>query len=482
MSIDTVRRKFRWGEDASQALHLAGHAIATLFAAKSGFYDRSKDAGIQLDACQGGDLQTLIGEACDALSSRYYNTRHPRSLAHMVPPPAIASVLGDLIKGASNQCAFTWRQGPLVPDVEAEVIKWMTRALGLPRNSAGLFTSGGTISNYIATYLALARARGLHDSERLCVITSDQAHFSIQKAALLTGIGHRGLFFAPTESNGRISPGSLMRTVDRALGQGYRPFLLICTAGTTNAGVLEPIEPYESIARHFDAWLHIDGAHGAFSALGSDNGRHTDYWQRADSVSWDPHKTLFVSYPAGALIVRDSSRLTALECRPGYAFHEFPRMDPAFCHLEGSRGFDALKVWLTIRHIGEDGFRTITDYLLDLACHFAKRIQRNDNLELITHPDTNIVCFRYHNAALASGELNALNAAIVDRLYLEGDFLLSRTSIAECTVLRAVLQNPFTTKEDIDRLVLETTRVAELIICGRPAVPAQATQAELRLA
>jgi L-2,4-diaminobutyrate decarboxylase len=462
MSIEAVRDKFRWGGEAKQALREAEATIATLFSMESGFCRPPADLDLRLEAKHGAELAAVVAEACGALTSCYHNTRHPRSLAHMVPPPATASVLGDLLKGASNQCAFTWRQGPLVPAMETAVLKWLASILGFGAGSGGLFTSGGTISNYIAAFLALARAREYAGQrERLCLIASDQAHFSIHKAAQLIGIGSDGLFLAPSGPDGRLQPDALASTVDRAVSRGCRPFLFVCTAGTTNAGVLEPIEAFASAAHSFSAWLHLDGAHGAFSALSSDARRQKDYWNVADSVSWDPHKTLFVSYPAGALIMRNRENLALLECRADYAFHESAPIDPAFCHLEGSRGFDALKVWLTIRHIGRDGFTTLTDYLLELARYLVTRVRETDSFELVTSADTNIVCFRYVNAMVDAARLDALNIGIQEELYLKGDALLSRTIIGGRAVLRAVLQNPFTTKEDIDQLVLEVVRAAE---------------------
>src|SRR6478735_1341815 len=119
MSIEVVREKFRWGDEAKEALRNVEQAIETLFTTGSGFRNNETGLNLRLEDDHGGDLVTTITEACDALICSHHNTRHPRSLAHMVPPPATASVLGDLLKGAWNQCAFTWEQGPLVPAMEA---------------------------------------------------------------------------------------------------------------------------------------------------------------------------------------------------------------------------------------------------------------------------------------------------------------------------------------------------------------------------
>lgn len=455
MSIEAVREKFRWGEDASKVLQLTEEAVASLFSGSAGFRPTSCDLDLDLNSEKGRDLETVMGEACAALLSCGHNSRHPTALAHMVPPPATISVLGDLLKGAANQCAFTWEQAPLAPVVESAVLSWVAATLGFDKQSGGLFTSGGTISNFAAAFVALSRAKQKYgEQERFCIIASDQAHFSVQKAARLIGIDGAGVFLAPTGPDGRLQQDALTTTVKLAVSQGYRPFLFICTGGTTNAGVLEPIDAFTEEAQPYSAWVHLDGAHGAFFAL-STAGRNTqDYWRVADSVSWDPHKTLFVSYPAGVLILRDSEHLAPLGVLPDYAFQETAPIDPAFRHIEGSRGFDALKVWLTIRHIGREGFVVLADHLMGLAKYLAAGVRESQEFELITPPDTNIVCFRCVDAAMDSGILDDLNTNVRKELYLNGDVLLSGTKIGDRVVLRAVLQNPFTSKDSVDRLLL----------------------------
>jgi L-2,4-diaminobutyrate decarboxylase len=187
MSIEAVRHKFRWDADARSGLRDAEQAIAALFCSESGFVRTAVEADLSLDDDDGRELRAVIAEACGALTACHHNTRHPRSLAHMVPPPATVSVLGDLLKGAANQCAFTRVQGPLVPAVETAVLKWLATTIGYGPGSGGLFTSGGTLSNYIATFLALARARRhAGGSGRLCIVATDQSHFSMLKAARLS--------------------------------------------------------------------------------------------------------------------------------------------------------------------------------------------------------------------------------------------------------------------------------------------------------
>jgi glutamate/tyrosine decarboxylase-like PLP-dependent enzyme len=231
----------------------------------------------------------------------------------------------------------------------------------------------------------------------------------------------------------------------------------VCTGGTTNAGLLEPVEPFVREASGCGAWVHLDGAHGAFCALSSD--KPENYWARADSVSWDPHKTLFATYPAGLLLLRDRAQLRTLEHRPDYAFQDKRLQHPAFAHMEGSRGLDALKVWMIIRHFGREGLRSLTDHLLGLAAYLSRRVAADPSLELVSPAETNIVCFRW--SAAPETQLDTINDALQQALYEEGQFLLSRTRIGGRTVLRAVLQNPHTREADIDAMLSAVRTRAE---------------------
>ncbi|HEX8366680.1 MAG TPA: pyridoxal-dependent decarboxylase [Allosphingosinicella sp.] len=450
MSINELLPSFGWSGEAALALARAEQAVERLCHPQTGYRPVPREIDLGLEGGRGSSLLAVVQDACVALESCGYAARHPQSLAHMVPPPATVSVIGDFLKAAANQCAFTVQQGPLAPALEQAVLRWLGATLGFPEGSGGMLTSGGTVSNYAAAFLALDRARRTWPpNAKPCVIATDQAHFSIAKAARLIGLGEKALFRAPTGPDGRLDPGAVAKTVGRAELRGYRPFLFVCTGGTTNAGLMEPVEPFAEEAAKAGAWLHIDGAHGGFRALAS--APPQDYWTRANSVAWDPHKTMFVPFPAGALILRDPGAAAALAHRPDYAFQEVGAPDPALAHIEGSRGLDALKIWMTIRHFGRDGLRAIADHLLALGGYLAKRVASDRRFELIASPDTNIVCFRWIETG--GTDVDAINRAIQAELYEEGHTLLSRTRLGGRLALRAVIQNPLTTERDLDALL-----------------------------
>jgi L-2,4-diaminobutyrate decarboxylase len=398
-----------------------------------------------LSAPGGSSLLEILAEVREKVARHAVNTRHPWALAHMTPPPATASVLADFLVGALNQCAFIWEEAPLAEALEAETVAWLARRLGLGRDATGILTSGGTLSNCLAAYLALAYhwKRFGDTPERLAVIATDQAHLSIRKAAALVGVGADAVISVPTDEQGRLRPGQIAAAAERALQMGQRPFLFVCTAGTSNAGVLEPPEEFLAAAQSHDAWCHIDASHGGLMVLGSDPYPGAEAWAEAESISWDPHKSLYVSYAVGSLLLKEPSLRAPLEFHSEYALKEDDlSRDAGAWHLEGSRRLDALKLWIVIRHLGDEGIDALTDHSLTLARVLADEVEASGDFELMTAPDTNVVCFRFVSPSLDETELDELNRRLQRHLYQSGGPLVSSTRVGGRAVLRTVLMNP----------------------------------------
>jgi L-2,4-diaminobutyrate decarboxylase len=399
-------------------------------------------------------VSELLAEVASWLVPGAIHTRHPYAMAHMEPPPATISVLADLIIGAMNQCAFIWEEAPVASALEEESVTWLCKALGYGRDSGGILTSGGTTSNLLAMHLARQQAVAEERKRsELCVVATDQAHFSIEKAASITGIGVSAVVRIPTDSRGRLRPGRLSEWVVNLTTKGKIPFLLVCTAGTTNAGSLEPASEFCVVARSIKAWCHIDGAHGGVSCLSTEGKGSVATWAQADSVSWDPHKTLYASYSLGALLLRDASFLRHLRFGASYALSDENSRDAGLYHFEGSRRLEALKLWMLIRHFGISGYTELVDHSFNLAREFARRIRGSRDFMLLTDPDTNIVCFRFADSRFCKAELNKINEEIQSDLFMSGGPLLSKTQIQNIIYLRAVLLNPLLRMSDLDDVI-----------------------------
>lgn len=415
---------------------------------------------------RGESLVDLLAELREKVVRHAVHPRHVWTLAHMTPPPATASVLADFVVGALNQCAFIWEEAPLARALEAETVAWLARRLRWSDAASGLLTAGGTLSNCMAAYLALAHGRErFGTAEGMAVIASDQAHLSIRKAAALVGAGADAVVCAATDAEGRLIPGEVAAAAARARDRGLRPFLFVCTAGTSNAGVLEPPEEFLEQARVHQAWCHVDASHGGLVALGSRPHPALAAWSAADSISWDPHKSLYVSFAVGALLLRDASLQAPLKFRAEYALKNGEAdCDAGNWHLEGSRRLEALKLWMVIRHLGDQGLDELTDHSLALAGELAQCVREMEDFELVTNPDTNIVCFRFADPTLDAAALDTVNAEVQRRLYRSGGPLLSSTRVGGRVVLRTVLLNPH----------LETRHLPEILEAVRDEARRQA--------
>jgi L-2,4-diaminobutyrate decarboxylase len=446
MSIETSQTSFNRPEDAARTYRLLRQILREVFQPQSPFVPPSETSSLALDQPQGASIYEVLSEVKTSIVAHAINNRHRWTLAHMVPPSALISVVADVLISAMNECAFIWEEAPLAAVVEAESIRWMLGCLGLKESATGLLTSGGTMSNCLATYLAIKRAqkwRLSEDHARYCIMVSDQAHFSVDKAAAITGHRPASVIRVPTDSHGRLRPGELHRATINARQAGLFPFLFVCTAGTTNAGVLEETEEFLTAARSCRAWCHIDAAHGGMMCLSKYKPPSVSQWAEADSVSWDPHKSLYVSYAIGSLLLKDQTSRAPLEFYSEYALKNDDDSPHAGAgHLEGSRRFEALKLWMTIKHFGAEGFTELIDHTLQLAKEFASRIRAAAEFILLTEPDTNIVCFRIYHPELNDEALDAVNTAVQKQLFQAGGPLISTTRINGRVVLRVVLLNP----------------------------------------
>lgn len=410
---------------------------------ESAFIPPQTKNSLSLDQDNGTSMTQILSEVQKNMIPFAINVRHPWAMAHMVPPPATISVLADLLIGALNQCAFIWEEAPLAFALEAETIKWMADRIGFGPQAGGLLTSGGTTSNCLATFLALQRMRSQRVMGGLpSIIVSDQAHFSIQKSAAISGLDKQSVIPVPTDSAGRLKPGAIQKTASSAVSNGRTPFLFICTAGTTNAGTCEPIDEFLSTARMHNAWCHVDAAYGGMACLSSTRHMYTEKWAEADSVSWDPHKSLYVSYAVGALLLRARSMLDPLEFRSEYAFKSDQADHAGLWHLEGSRRMEALKLWMTIKNIGRNGYRELIDHSIQMANEIASRISDCPELQLVCEPDLNIVCFRFYDPYLSEPTLDDVNSQLQKTLFFTGGPLISSTSLGGKIVLRVVTLNP----------------------------------------
>ncbi len=361
-------------------------------------------------------IQGILDEFRDRLAGGQMNAQHPRQFGYFTPPPLPVSMMGELIAQMTNQGVDVWHAGPLASFVEEEVVRWLCDLIGFGSGSFGLLTSGGVMANF----MGMALARDIHlgrllDAGRpprgamledVRVYTSDQAHFSVARALDLLGFPPATLVVLPSDADFRLHGAVVADAVARDRAAGHRPFAIAAVAGSTNTGSVDLVGELADVAEANDLWLHVDAAYGGGARLSRRDRDRVPDLDRADSVTVDPHKWFFQAYDIGGLLVRDGNHLAQAfggrapeYYRGGETAEDDDHGDQLNFYklsFEGTRRWRALKLWMSWKHLGTDGFGRLIEANDDLAALLAERCAAADDFEAIPAvPELSVVCFRH---------------------------------------------------------------------------------------
>ncbi|WP_409483445.1 pyridoxal phosphate-dependent decarboxylase family protein [Arsenicicoccus dermatophilus] len=429
---------------------------------------RGAVAAIDLDApAVGLDL------ALDELGPTYLDSamhfHHPRYAAHLNCPVTIAGLAAELVAATLNSSMDTWDQSGGATHIEQAVVDWTCSRLGLTGGS-GVFTPGGTTSNLQALLLARSEARAAGARlEQLTVLATEHGHFSVAKACRALGLAHDAVVPVPVDTDGRMSPDELARTIDHTRWSGREVMAVVATAGTTDLGIVDPLRPIGEVCARAGAWLHVDAAYGGGLVTSTRHRCLLDGVDLADSVTVDFHKTFFVPIGASALVVARPRTL-------GHVTHHADYLNPAGCGLpnlvdrsmQTTRRFDALKVWLTLRAVGADAIGRMIDEVIDLAHRVADRVEAADDLELHSRPTLSTVVLRAlppdpddRARFLRDPQLADDVTRCTRRLLLaQGRSIVAGTTLAGRAYLKLTLLNPAATDDDLAEVLDDVRRAA----------------------
>jgi glutamate/tyrosine decarboxylase-like PLP-dependent enzyme len=436
-------------------------------------------------------LEGLLTD-CRAILEGSRHNGHPRFFGYVASPATAPGAFADLIASTLNSNVTSWRSGPAATEIERTVVRWLGRLIGYSNESAGLLTSGGSMANLTALLIA-HRAKSGSDAAStglwnigtaMTIYASDQIHMSIPKAADILGLGRKQVRLVKCDDDFRMNVVALRRSISEDLERGLKPFCLVASAGTVNTGAVDPLNEIADVADEFGLWFHIDGAYGALAALDETKRPLFRGLARADSVSLDPHKWLYVPLDSGCLLFRDEA-----QARAAFSFDDVDYIkvleqnaDESFAFWnygpELSRRFRALKIWLTLRYYG---VRRISEAISEdnaLAAYLGQCVEQAEDFELLARPELSICCFRYVPKSLQSklralrqdesagndSELNELNTKIMHAIQRGGRAYLSSATIGSRFALRACIINFRTTRADIDEtleIIRETGRELE---------------------
>ncbi|RCW40723.1 aromatic-L-amino-acid decarboxylase [Halopolyspora algeriensis] len=400
--------------------------------------------------------QELLDLAFEAAGTGV-ETAGPRFFGYIPGGGVPTSAVGELIARTVNRYTDMADLAPGLVALEDGLVRWLASVFGLPAGAGGLLTTGG--SQAMLSMVLAARER--HLGEELGhgrIYLSDQAHHSVRKAARIAGFPARSIRPIPTVDGRRIDPAAAAEAIVEDRAQGLRPFLLVGTAGTTNAGVVDPLGELADLAAMHGLWFHVDGCYGGFFRLTTRGHHRLRGIERADSVSLDPHKSLFLPYGTGALLVRDQAALHAAhgEDDPGDYMQDLATgtlPDYAAMSTELTREHRGLRLWLPLHLHGLDTFRAALDEKLDLAAHAHEVLAAEPALYVPEPPELSTVVFR-----LRAGD-DAANRAFLERINASQRAFLSSTRLDGTFTLRLCILSHRTHREHVDE-ALEIIRSA----------------------
>ena len=403
-------------------------------------------------------LERLVDDGFAASAT----TSGPRCFHFVIGGVTPAALGGDWLASVLDQIAYTWISSPLGVELELLGLDWLKELFELPRELAGVMTTGASMANFVG--LAAARQwwgeehgvdvseAGFVDLPPVPVLTSGYVHASAIKVLGLLGIGRSSVTEFTSDATGRLDPEALedgLRSLDG------EPAIIIATAGEVNAGAFDPIDRLADLAERYGAWLHVDGAFGLFARLSPGTRSLAAGVERADSITVDGHKWLNVPYDCGFAFVRDGEALgRAFRYRADYLPDpDDPRPTMGSVGPESSRRARSLAVWATLQAYGRQGYRELVEGHVALAQRLAGNVDAAEDLERLADVPLNIVCFRYNPGGLDESELDALNTALGDAILEDGRVYAGTTRYAGRVALRPAIVNWRTREADIDLFV-----------------------------
>jgi aromatic-L-amino-acid decarboxylase len=372
--------------------------------------------------------------------------------------------------------------------VEKQVIDWIKEVLGFPASASGLLTSGCSAANLIGLAVARntkagydLRREGLRARARHMVLyASDEIHSSVQKAVELIGLGSDALRFVPVNDRFQIDLEALKAAIAQDRKHGHMPLCVVGAAGTTNTGSIDDLNALADICQQEDLWFHVDGAFGAWAALAPSVRDQVGGMKRADSLALDLHKWMYMPYEIGCVLVQhEEEHRRAFSLTPAYLAHgeggrglaggDLPWFSDYGFQL--SRGFRALKAWVSLKEHGAHKYGRLIQQNIDQARYLAGLIEAAPELELAAPVALSVVCFRYVRAGLADATLDDLNRQIVVELQEQGIAAPSGTTLRGKYVLHVAHTNHRSRREDFDILVREVIRIGEELAESIQTVP-----------
>ena len=364
------------------------------------------------------------------------------------------TALGDYLAAVFNRYAGLYYAGPGAVKLENFLIRWMCDIMGYPKTALGNLTSGGSIANLIA--ITTARdSKGITSKkiEQSVIYLTVQAHYSIKKAIRIVGLGDAQMRYLKLDDESKMDTHALATQIEKDKNDGFQPFLVVGSAGTTDVGAIDQLDELANICEKHNLWFHIDGAYGGFFILIDELKHKFKGIERADSITVDPHKGLFLSYGSGAVLIKDVQALNKTHQYQANYFQDAvqPKDQPSPAELspELTKHFRGLRMWLPLKLIGLDSFKACVEEKWLLALYMHKEVQKL-GFEVGPEPQLSVCIYRY----LPEGkDANEFNLKIIEYVRNDGTVFISSTSLDGVVWLRLAALAFRTHKHTIDQLL-----------------------------
>jgi L-2,4-diaminobutyrate decarboxylase len=395
---------------------------------------------VRIDDRGGAEAMPLIR----MLMENAIQLHHPAYMGHQVCPPFPSAVIADLVISTLNQSTAVFEMSPIGTVIEQEVVRWLADRIGYPSTSLGTAVSGGSAANLTALLAARARWLTKRRNNRPIVLCSADAHYSIARAASIMGIPSDDVIKIQTDDEHRLDVNAL----DAALRDAGDVMAIVATSGSTATGAFDDLRAIAALRDQYDTWLHVDAAHGASVVLSDRLRPLVDGLDLADSLSWDPHKMLWMSLSLGVILVRDAHWLRrAFEADAPYLFNAERAGDNiGEVAIQCSKRADAIKLWLTLQMSGTRPFVEAMEHVTGMTRYLYEKVIASDDFEAMHVPQFNIFCFRHRSD-------DETNAALREKLIRSGQAWITSTLLKGQRVLRVTMINPRTERGDVDRML-----------------------------
>ena len=398
-------------------------------------------------------LKTVMDQSMNAATPGY--------IGHMDSVPSTMSILADTIASAINNNMLSREMSPILSEMEEQLTGMLARWFwgDAAPDARGVMISGGSLGNLQA--LAVARniklpetmSHGLSNiTHQPVILASNQAHSSINKAAMMLGLGTDGIVSVKTDANCRMNINDLRIQYALATDNGQRPFAVVATAGTTITGNIDPMPAIADFAAEHDLWLHVDAAYGGALIVSAEHCTRLAGIDRADSITFNPQKWFYSAKTTASVLFRDGpAYIKAFRVVAPY-MRDTQSINLGEIGVQGTRRADVLKLWLTLAHLGQNGLETLVRQSFELTTYFINKIRVRPFLWVAGETDMNIICFRGEPDNINPAYYDEWNSALQVKLLQTANIFVSLPTLNEEKWLRVVLLNPYTDESVIDRL------------------------------